>query len=207
LREELYQNDVEERKSTTLQEIPKNSLSAKTESAVILNYLEELKSVRKRESEKKAFEELQDFHPVESIEKALNYILKNGTPPKGDSCHSPMAFLAVAINDVLRVLQKQDEDSQRRQQKQAQRQASLEALTDKQNQEADADRQADEEAALLEEDFSKIFPSEHQQQEELLKYTNLFPMMNPRGPVFRKLAIAAWRRNEKQKGSAECSIG
>lgn len=198
MREELYQIDVEVKKSTTISERLKNPLSFETESGVIPDYSERLKSVRKFESEKKALEEIQRFHPIENIEKALSYVLKNGTPAKGDSCHSPMAFMASAINEVLSVVQKQEEDERRKREE-----VSIADLTQKKIEEEAGDRKSEEVAATQEKDFIETFPSENDQNEELLKYLHLFPMMNPKGQVYRKLAVAAWYNQDKWRGSKQ----
>jgi hypothetical protein len=198
LRDHLHQNDVEVKKSTDISEIQKNSLSAKIESDTIQNYFEGIKSVRKLESEKQAFLEIQSLHPIESIDKGLAYVLKNGTPPKGEPCHSPMAFLAKAINDVLTVANKQEEEAQRRQNNVRLRQATIDSLKEKELTQAASDQEAEEQSAIQEQAFIKKFPSENEQSEALLKYCHLFPMMNPRGQIYRKLAIAAWSKGIQQ---------
>ncbi|MBI3535259.1 MAG: hypothetical protein HY072_07220, partial [Deltaproteobacteria bacterium] len=91
--------DIEERK------VKEISLSEFSEQ--LQNYFSYLKPQRKRESEKMAFEEIRKDFSIAEITKCLDYLKRKGLPG-GDPCHSPMAYLATAMRDVLVIVQTEE---------------------------------------------------------------------------------------------------
>ena len=72
----------------------------KTLSPELESYFEKLPD-RKRISERVALSRLELTHSLEEISKALGWVEKNGSPGSGEPVHSPLAFLATAMNEVL----------------------------------------------------------------------------------------------------------
>ena len=82
----------------------KISLSFECGDEFLKKYFIDLKPAKKRESEWEAFSGLkQDFSEGE-IARALSFLLESGTPGNGKPCHSPMAYLSMAMGEVIGVL-------------------------------------------------------------------------------------------------------
>lgn len=63
-------------------------------------YFSDLKPTRKRESEWQAFQELRKEYSEADIVGCVEWVNKHGAS-EGQPCHSPMAYLAIAMNDIL----------------------------------------------------------------------------------------------------------
>lgn len=63
-------------------------------------YFADLKPARKRESEWQAFQELRKDYSEADIAGCVDWVNQHGASA-GQPCHSPMAYLAIAMNDVL----------------------------------------------------------------------------------------------------------
>jgi hypothetical protein len=78
--------------------IQRNFLSCANEK--LAAYFSELKPARKRESEWNAFKTLRKDYGEGDITACLNWLRERGIG-EGQVCHSPMAYLSVAMNEVL----------------------------------------------------------------------------------------------------------
>lgn len=91
--------------------IQKKSLSEISENTQ--KYFSNLKSQGKRESEWNAFRKLKADYPEQDISDCIEYLQKHGLS-SGELCHSPMAFLEKAIDQVLVKVQAAREREQSR---------------------------------------------------------------------------------------------
>jgi hypothetical protein len=69
-------------------------------SPILSAYVEQTLAPQKRESELFFLRSLLQNYKTEEVEKALQYVLKNGTLSKREPCHSPMKYLATAMDQV-----------------------------------------------------------------------------------------------------------
>lgn len=116
---------------------------------------------------------------------ALRHLLKEGLPDSGELCHSPMAFLSRAIDQVLALVKttqgpNQDRTARRR----AQEQAELDA----------AQREEAEEAAFRkrQEAFMKAFPGPDERAELIHRYRAKYPSLPVAGLALKSLVVSAW---------------
>lgn len=171
-------------------EIYKNSLSQLPEK--IREYFGDLKPARKRESEWNAFQELQRNYSAEDIADSLAFVLERGIGEgeHAQPCHSPMAFLARAIGDVLsqvktsRAKRQRTIDDQR---------AQAEAAKSRQTEQEREER----ELTLREQAFVRAFPSPETQQGAIAKYGAEYSGVVPSGGILRRLAIGAWWQSQE----------
>ncbi|MBF0442522.1 MAG: hypothetical protein HQK54_11505 [Oligoflexales bacterium] len=85
-------------KNKELNNYKNSSLSACAEA--ITSYFASAMPFRKRESELQAYEELKSNYSDQDIADCLEFI-RRAPLPGGESCHSPMAYLAKAMNEVF----------------------------------------------------------------------------------------------------------
>jgi|GEM_PF-833122 len=123
-------------------------------------YFDELKPVKKRESELKAFQELCLDYPANDIADCFFLVRNRGVGVDSEPCHSPMAFLSKAMDGVLPEI---EEQRKKRREREA-----------REKREAEAKRVQAEDQALeaaewdrKEKAFLKAFPSEERQSEAL----------------------------------------
>ncbi len=174
------------------------SFSSQFQSEYLKNYFSEMKPKRKRETEFQAFKDLRsDFQEAE-ISMALEYLLKHGMPGSGEPCHSPMAYLAKAIGQILDAAK----GSQEKQQKRLEREAA--ALQEKATREAEEEREK-QDTEIREQAFTRTYPSEEEQAEAISQFGRRFPMLSQNGPLLRNLAISAWWDEQNpRKLTASC---
>jgi DNA-binding transcriptional ArsR family regulator len=118
LREQVPQNEGQPRTFNNSQET-KNSLSA-IGSEKLREYFADLAPRTKREREIRAFQELRADYSEDRISQALERLLSGRAIGLKEPCHSPMAFLRHAIEQVLREVDSEES----RQQESLKRQAS-----------------------------------------------------------------------------------
>ncbi|HLE00053.1 MAG TPA: replication protein [Bdellovibrionota bacterium] len=172
-----------------------NSLSAMPDS--IQSYFSETMPARKRESEWRAYKDLRQQYSDPEIAKCLQSV-RNDQLPGGETCHSPMAYLAVAMNEILAKVCDRERLALRR----AEEAARFEAEARRQSEE-DAREQLEQ--ATRERAFSKFL--ENQNEAEVIAQTCIkhnFPITT--GPIARSFAISRWWSvHAKSEGYAECS--
>jgi len=156
----------------------------------IQGYFKELKPQKKREGEWNHFLKLQNDFSVEEISDCLNWLRANGTPKTAEPCHSPMAYLSIAMAEVLGVVQKTKERI-KNSEDQKQRMEDKQKASEEQSQ-TEALEFLRKTAA-----FEKAFPSLKAQKAHLLSFAKKYPMLNTDGPILRNLAISAWSSESK----------
>jgi hypothetical protein len=148
------------------------SLSACAEP--IQRYFSEVMTSRKRESEERAYRELQAEFSEDEISAALDLVRTKGLP-NGEVCHSPMAYLATAMTDVLAVVRAQQEKERKR----AESAAAIEAMK---RQDAENEASERDEIERRELAFVEAHEDEDRQQEAIAELC--------RGSIFRPNSIA-----------------
>lgn len=181
-RDQLPQNEGEINK-IRIQE-KKNSLSCEFTDERLVCYFEELKPAEKRESERSHFEKLQQDYSEQEMGDALNFLERKGIPESGTPCHSPFAFLAKAMNQVL-VLSNEEQASLR----EAEERSRISAAEFSRAEEKA--RQDAHEADLQERAFLRAFPSEEQQAQMIRKFCQGTPF-TPGSQTGRLFAISSW---------------
>ncbi len=164
----------------------KNSLSLLPEK--LREYFSELKPAKKRESEWKAFQELKTDYSVENISDCLALVLKRGVAESGsfEKCHSPMAYLAKAMDSILTTIEKENT-------KKFQDRKRLEVEQEAQKKRQEQEIKDTQDWAVMEHAFRKVFMDEDKQNEAILKYSKSFPFLIPhKGKLARTFAIGAW---------------
>ena len=161
-------------------------------------YFDDLKPLRKRESEAKAFQELKNDFPEQDIADCLERVLAQGLPG-GEPCHSPMAYLATAMADVLRIVT-EDREQKR---KKAEREAQAEAQKQREHEEIEHENR---EWEKREQAFCRVF-SDQDRQEEIIRelcQKNNFPIN--KGKAARTYVVGFWWNNlndhERKEASA-----
>ena len=150
------------------------------------NYFSDELPIQKREREWKAFESLKGQFTVEQIERAVVFVRKHGALEDKLPVHSPMAYLALCIGEVLKRAQDEDEILKRRQ-AMDQRQA-LESQV-RQNEEA---RNADE-FRRKEQAFCRVFPDAQRQEAFVQEICGREQFgWKPQGQIARSIAIQTW---------------
>jgi hypothetical protein len=149
-------------------------------------YVEGLRPLRKRESEMQAYRELRADYSDEDIAACLDRVLARGIGSGDDrqACHSPLAYLAKAMGEVLGAVETERAKARERAER--------------------ARREADEARRRLEEEsrerreweakeraFSRAFPSEERQREAVAEQIRDMPFA-PKGIGARTIAIGKW---------------
>lgn len=195
---EPHQIDVEEKNYINTKKENKNSLSeGGTVESKVEHYLDGIKSIRKKESEREAFEELKSSYDLSEIERAFEYVLANGTLPAGEPCHSPVAFLSVAIGDVLARIRSFDEKAEWKK-------IQIEEENRKECLKASREEVEAKEYREQEKEFLRVFPTRELQEAEIAIVAKKFPILNPTGAAMRSLAINDWwSRQMKNKTNGQ----
>lgn len=161
------------------------SLSTSDQHAPLQEYLAGLKPERKRMSERKAYESLKRDYSDEEICEALSGLKRQN--PDGGKYHSPMAYLSVSIEQVLKTLRSVDRDTRR-----------VATVAAREAARAEADeihKREDEEWRAREASFLREFPSTEQQRVAIETYSADSPFG---GEVMRRgLAIFRWWESEQ----------
>jgi hypothetical protein len=162
-------------------ENPKNSLSIQSE--LIQRCFSELKPFRKRESEQAVFQGLKRDFDEKQIEDCLGHLQKHGMPGSGEPCHSPMACLSIAMQQVLDeviVAQKKIRLDTEREQRNANE------VRDRLDQETQEERDLEAKTQA----FERAYPGQEKQSEVIAELCRGFPF--GRGPAARIFAIGRW---------------
>ena len=159
-----------------------NSLSQFPET--IRSYLDEPKPHRKRESEIQALLELKGTFSDEDIADCLAEVRLNGTLG-GEPCHSPLAYLATAMSEVL-VRVREGQEKQRRKVE-----ADAQVVAVRNRVEAEQERECLE-WAERERRFVAEFPSPEEQREVIASLCRGLKFFATQGQAARTFAIGAW---------------
>lgn len=163
-----------------------NKTLSPTTLVVLEKYFSELAPKQKRERELKAFQDLKGQFEVSQIERALVFVQKYGALEDKAPVHSPMAYLALSIRDVLKYAQEEDAALKRR--RDAEQRQALELQARKQQEERET-----EEFQRKEQAFFRTFPSPDRQEEFIQKICSRQEFgWKPQGQIARSIAIQAW---------------
>jgi hypothetical protein len=191
-------NRYQESIQTKLQ---RNSLSEATEfppSGVLHEYFERTMPQRKRESELRAFKDLKQDYSVEDIGDCLAHVLRVGLPG-GQPCHSPLAFLAVGMGDVLKTVVEDRERRRRRSE------AETKKAAEERREREEAERH-DRESEIQERAFNRTFVGEDRQGEVIREICRKFGFPTTTGISARMFGINAWwkdlNRTERMEATA-----
>lgn len=163
-----------------------NSLAELPDSLQI--YFSNLKPAKKRESEFRAFENLSRDYETQDIAACFELLktqgVQHGKRSVSQPCHSPMAYLAKAINEVL-------EQAKRSQKTKLQNAKDALLIEEQKTQQSELRSEEEREFAEMEGAFNSAFPSEEAQKEFIEKSCKDMPF--PSSPRIRKVfAINAW---------------
>lgn len=152
----------------------------------LANYFSDLAPKQKREREQKYFKELTNQFEIVQVDRALEFLQRNGALEDGASVHSPMAYLSLSIRDVLAKVKTEDETQERR--RRSERQQQLE-----QEEKARNDAREAEEAQRRELTFCGVFPNPERQEEVIREMCKKHQFgLKPEGKIARCLAIQSW---------------
>ncbi len=171
-------------------ETNKNNNSLSSLPPVLRDYFSELKPERKRESEWKAFQELNAEYSADDIADCFAIVESRGISVNRDGiestvrCHSPMAFLSKAIGGVLEEVQAKRSKARERAERE-QREAQEKRLR--------MEKEAREAAEWAEKEraFRRAFPGDDRQHEVIAEFCRDLPF-RPHSEAGRTLAITTW---------------
>lgn len=147
-------------------------------------YFSELKPQRKKESELQAFDEIRKDFPADKIADCVEYLSQKGLPG-GGQCHSPMAYLAYSMKDILAIVQGRQETERIRAEI-----ASRKEREDSEQKAAELLEQA--ESGKRELAFNRAFGSTERQQEVIAEFCRNHKFIINRGPAARAFAVNYW---------------
>jgi|GEM_PF-2275438 len=166
-------------------EISKSVLSERELPENLKIYLDELRPERKRLSEWQSFQSLFLDYSVEQVSDALAWVRANGVPGSGESCHSPLAFLASgAIQRVMGLVREVQE-------KQAQIAAKNQAQVVAERVQQEKEMHEAREAAIMEAAFCGEFPTQEKQLEAIRDFCQGMPFSLV-GQTARVFAMGRW---------------
>jgi len=166
------------------------SLLKNEEPIFIQNYFSVLPQA-KLKKEREAFLSLKMNYSEGDIEACFSYLQAHGELKTGTPCHSPLSYLSMAINDVLKKIRENDKRSRVGDQSQT----FLE-----ENRQKEIERKREEDFKMRENAFTGAFPSQESQMEQIEKIIEKLPM-KVSGELGRRIAITTWWNNEGGNGS------
>ncbi|MEN9723894.1 MAG: hypothetical protein RJB38_1880, partial [Pseudomonadota bacterium] len=161
----------------------KKTLSLQSEK--LREYFASIKEPRKRESEAMACRELLGAYPEGDIATALEHVQTRGIGERRGPCHSPMAYLAKAMGDVLDQQRKELESKGR----EASRKLREEQSQREQEQQSALEQRRHEERELA---FCAAHPDPNEQERILGPYVQRFAAFVHQSELLRRLALGAW---------------
>lgn len=175
--------------STTKKENSKKDKENSLSKSKVENYLESLPVVKSKK-EREAFLSLKKNYSEGDIEACFLHLQAHGELKTGEPCHSPLSYLSLAMNDVLKKIQDNDKKSRVGDQSQRFRE---------ENQQKEMERQKEEEVFKLREAaFVGTFPNQESQMEQIEKMIEKLPM-KVSGELARRIAITTWWENNHIK--------
>lgn len=162
----------------------KKSLSPDAE--ILKKFFDELKPETRRRGERARFAELKTEFSEGEIALAVEHLQEFGDLKNGDIVHSPMAYLARTMPDVLKKLQM-------RQEAKKQKQEFEKREEENRQREQREEREAEIELERATEAFLQTFPNPEDQFEIIGDFhREKGGMLKPDGELVRKLAIMNW---------------
>ncbi|MCM0604462.1 MAG: helix-turn-helix domain-containing protein [Xanthomonadaceae bacterium] len=145
------------------------------------NYFLNLKPERKLNQEQRAFEELLREFSLEQIESAFLHIQKHGIGEHREKPHSPMGYLAVAMESVLEKTQKSIKQK---------------LIPVEQKNTVETEDTSYEAAKVI---FQETFKTEEDQKQFFNEFSKKYPYLSPDGDVLKRLAITSLENLENRK--------
>ena len=121
----------------------------------------------------------------DEIALSLNHLAEKGMIGSGDRCHSPMAYLAKAIAQVL-------PEAQAGQQRVTRAKNRSEELAEEERVRIEQEAKLEAESVAREQAFLEAFPTAEAQAEVIRQCAERYPMLDPNGKILRNLTIAEW---------------
>ncbi|MBC7692811.1 MAG: hypothetical protein H7222_13700 [Methylotenera sp.] len=121
----------------------------------------------------------------DEIALSLDHLVEKGMLGSGDSCHSPMAYLAKAIAQVL-------PEAQAGQEKFIRAKNRSEELAEEEQVKIEQEAELEAEFLAREQAFVEAFPTAEAQAEVIRQCAERYPMLDPNGRILRNLTIAEW---------------
>jgi hypothetical protein len=178
-------------KERDFKEKSKNSLSGA--SVKIKEYLESIQAYRKRETERGAYLGLKQSFSDAQIERCLQFLRNNGAG-KNEVCHSPMAYLASAIEEVLQKAESADLLAKNTIEREK---AEIAARLAKEESEQCERKESEE----REKAFLNQYKNLEEQKEAIAKYSIEMLGLNPNGQAARSVAILNWWNSKTHKNT------
>lgn len=176
---DIYKNNIKNTSSSRLVEI------GELECENLREYFQSLKAPTKTTSEWDNFLELKEKFSETEISQALAHVQTHGVLFSKEPCHSPMKYLASAMNDVLNEVKRmQDECSAARTKNEMQENAI--AVEKRKLKQIEIDR------TIREAEFQKLLPSQEDQKRIILEFASRNPPLSPESKIARSLAIQDW---------------
>lgn len=191
LSKKVPQIEVEIRNTIPFKKL-ENSLS-ETPPDAIRNYLESIKPPLKREREKDCYLKLSLVYRSDEIIEALRFIRERGIPGSGDICHSPMAFLARAMNDVQTELQREALTKNNSEEK-----ARQQEITE--TNERSANLRQQQEWERKERAFLSEFSTQESQEKAVSEWAAQLPWKLSDPKIKKNLAICSWWDSVQRAG-------
>lgn len=123
-------------------------------------YLAELKPERKRDEEFRNFQNLGKDYSEDEISLCFEFLQKHGSLKTNEPCHSPMAYLLRAMNEVLQEASKQKEGE-------AKKLLDEQKLAKEQQEREEQEYLAEKHFLRADSSFSSFYPTEEAQRLEI----------------------------------------
>jgi hypothetical protein len=122
-----------------------------------------------------------------------------GVPESGERCHSPMAYLSQAMNEVLMAVNMEKESRIK---------AEVQEHQKMTRQRVEQETRLAEEKLLEKKrtEFERAFPSQEAIEKYLVKFSKKYPALNAKGPMLLNLAIVEWNA-ANSTGKIGASVG
>mgnify|MGYP001581968796 CR=1 FL=1 len=183
LNRKLPQLEAEIRNTITIKK-SKNSLS-ETLPHSVQEYLEGIQLPLKKARERACFLKLNSAYGANEIAQALLFLRENGIPGSREVCHSPMAFLAQGMNEVLSEIKKLAAIKSKTEEK-AQERKTIET------QKEEEDLRHQQEWEWKEQAFLAEFPTHKSQEAAVQTWSASLPWKSSNPQAVRSLAICGW---------------
>jgi len=198
LNKQLCQNEGETRKTrkqetlslVVSQQNPEeaNNAANDPDESELGNYLDSLTAPKKRLSEEHWLRELRKSHPASEVALALRHLREHGALGSGETCHSPLRYLATAMKDVLAAAHPLAEQRKRAQD-------DSEAIIRREREQAEREARDEAEWREAEGAFVAAFPNESVQAAQVEAFVGeQLHGIRPPGGVARRLAVRHWWR-------------
>ncbi|MGK5085663.1 hypothetical protein WDW37_20435 [Bdellovibrionota bacterium FG-1] len=148
----------------------------------------------KRERERAWFLQLSPAYEIDEITRALRFVREHGVPGSGEQCHSPMAFLARGMSEVLAETQRVALTNAKMVENKRQREAA--EVEDREETHRQQEEWQRKELAFLAE-----FPTRERQESAVKEWAEQLPWKPSNPQAIKSLAICSWWEAAQTTGS------